>query len=134
MAPASEGKPISSRNICSQCGKRAPSEGGWEQMEQESFSSSCHRPTAGEAHHPSPCFPLLSLQSCTVEQGWQKHLNCSLCQGYPSLTRCQKPRCCCQGVPRVSHACRATARLGRRSQTAGKVRTVSASGGGSRRG
>lgn len=84
MAAASEEKPISSRNICSRHGKQVPARGGWEQMEQQSFSSSCLRPTASDAHHPCPA----SLSSCTEQpwsRGWQKGFNCSLWQGFPRV-------------------------------------------------
>lgn len=137
MAPTSEGKPISSRNICSQHGKWVPSWGGWEQMEQESFSSSCHRPTASEVHHPSPCFPLLLLRSSRGAGGGKKHFNCSLQQGYPSLNPVPEATLLLArhfSISRMPAEPQSAWEERSASPTSGKVRTVSASGGGRRRG
>lgn len=70
MAPTSEEKPISSRNICSRRGKRVPSREGWEQMEWKSFSPSRRRAAGSEVHHLTRlsaggcCRPGLHLHTC----------------------------------------------------------------------
>lgn len=153
MAPTSEGKPISSRNICSRRGKRVPSREGWEQMERESFSSSCRRAAASEVHHlarlPAGWWcrrpglhPHVFFSSCSKagrELGGvcvEKRFNCSVQQEQTQFR--SGARSHTAGGDAVLHlaAClRSGSRSGEErfawsaSPTSGKVRTVCMSGG-----
>lgn len=132
MAPTSEGKPISSRNICSRRGKRVPSREGWEQMERESFSSSCRRAAASEVHHlarlPAGWWcrrpglhPHVFFSSCSKagrELGgcvWKSALIVQCSKSKPNLDLV--PEATPLAVTRFSispHACRAAVGLARR--------------------
>lgn len=86
---------------------------------------------------PIPMLPSPLAPEQPWSRGWQKHFNCSLQQGYPSLNPVPEATLLLArhfSISRMPAEPQSAWEERSASPTSGKVRTVSASGGGRRRG